>query len=363
MRRILARTGILLVSTLLSLILIEGLLRFFKIVPPIFKVSAGEARLSYNPILGYELVPGFGDINKDGFRSPMVSLEKSVGVRRLAMLGDSVAFGYGGIPVTETMSVQLVKQLNTKSNLKFEIINAGVGGYNTLQEAELFRTKVKKFQPEIIFLELTIANDYLPKTFDYDAMILREEAKNRLVTYNFFDLAAKSNRSLYSSYAYRYLVYIKAFIKSRIENNKKINRLDLVDLPSYKKEDWDRAFNTLLNEKIKKNPWEKSTIIQDGFKLLKESLDYPARVIVVVVPEFKNLLETNQETLNKHKDVARWAKENSFEVIDLLPCYQEYLKNNSEKVDSGDAIHPNVLGHKIAALCIENYLNKNIENY
>lgn len=358
MRRTLLRTGIVLMSILWSLILVEGLLRLFKIVPPIFKVSAGEVRFSYNPILAYELVPGFRDINMDGFRSPIVPLKKSAGVRRLAMLGDSVAFGYGGIPVTETMSLQLVNQLNTKSNQKYEIINAGVGGYNTIQEAELFRTKVKKFQAEIILLELTIANDYLPKTFDYDALILREEAKNRLITYNFFDLAAKSNQSFYSSYTYRYLVYIKAFIKSDIENDKKINRLDLVDLPSYKKEDWDRAFNTLLAEKNKKGPWEKSTIIQDGFKLLKKSLDYPARVIVVVVPEFKNLLETSQETLNKHQDVTKWAKENSFEVIDLLPCYQQFLKNSSEKIDTGDAIHPNVLGHKIAAVCIENYLKE-----
>ncbi len=106
--------------------------------------------------LGWEPVPGAhaGEIriNAGGFRGPDVYFLPVQGVTRIAILGDSHAFGMR-LAEAETLAGALESKLNADSGKgKFEVLNFGVPGYNTQQEILLFRQKVLAYQPSVVLL-------------------------------------------------------------------------------------------------------------------------------------------------------------------------------------------------------------------
>jgi lysophospholipase L1-like esterase len=106
-------------------------------------------RLSPNPRLGYELRPNTHDINSDGFRGPEYTIEKAPDVTRIAIIGDSIACGFG-FKYSETYSALLSDLLNQDKDARYEVLNFGVNGYGTVQIAERFKEKVLKYQPDIV---------------------------------------------------------------------------------------------------------------------------------------------------------------------------------------------------------------------
>lgn len=154
-----------LISTLLML---ELIVRKFNSAPSIIE-NVGAYRLVDNPKIVYGLTPGaklYGEImNKQGYRGADFVIQKSANVIRIAMLGDSVTEGMR-IPSEKTFSYKLEvllkqKASEQKSNLKYEVMNFGIGGYNLEAEAELLRTDVLKYSPDIVILNLAF-NDNEP---------------------------------------------------------------------------------------------------------------------------------------------------------------------------------------------------------
>jgi hypothetical protein len=122
-------------------------------------------RRSFNPYLRYELVPlakydGIS-INSDGFRGREYPLQKPDRTFRILMLGDSETFSIM-LPEDKTLPVQLEKLLNSQaSSVRFEVLNFGVEGYNTLQELEQLKVKGLKYSPDLIILNYCL-NDPEP---------------------------------------------------------------------------------------------------------------------------------------------------------------------------------------------------------
>ena len=79
-------------------------------------------------------------INSYGFRDHEFSVKKPEDVCRIVALGDSLTFGQG-VPLASTYPKQLERLLNEKmgGGPRFEVLNAGVQGYNTVQEEILLR--------------------------------------------------------------------------------------------------------------------------------------------------------------------------------------------------------------------------------
>ena len=98
-----------------------------------------------------------------GMRSKEVSNTKAKDTYRIALLGDSFAFGWG-VEFDESFAFKTQELLETKlkkTTFKkdVEILNFGVPGYSTFQEVALFKELGQKFKPDAILIYF-IDNDF-----------------------------------------------------------------------------------------------------------------------------------------------------------------------------------------------------------
>lgn len=127
--------------------------------PPFYSNLANSKRV-------YGLQTNFSDkvsglnikINKYGLRGINFAIEKPLNEKRLILLGDSVTYGYG-LPYNEIFSGMLQSDLaSAKSDQNWLVINAGIPGYNTLQERALFEEECSNFSPDFLVLTF-VSND------------------------------------------------------------------------------------------------------------------------------------------------------------------------------------------------------------
>ena len=132
---------------------------------PLGSHSGGRHRFlrsSAIPDLEYELVPGARGfawgrdmaINSHGFRDRERALEKAAGTRRIVTIGDSITFA-GAMDARSRFTERLEAQLRTAGQ-GVEVLNLGVGGYDTLQEAAVLEHKGLAFDPDLVLLVFCI---------------------------------------------------------------------------------------------------------------------------------------------------------------------------------------------------------------
>lgn len=91
-------------------------------------------------------------LNKWGLRGGPLDVEKAPGTRRVICLGDSFTFGEG-VFEEHTYPQQLERLLTAAMPLSsVEVINAGVQGYGTREEAAIFQAYQAKFRPDLVIL-------------------------------------------------------------------------------------------------------------------------------------------------------------------------------------------------------------------
>ena len=165
---------LLLLSLVLVIIVLELGLRVFvpgmgdliapreKEAPPVsFQPDAGRPGQSekYDPYLGWVNKPGVSGINygpddrqyrarinSRGLRDREIDYEKPTGVKRIEVLGDSFAWGYG-LKADERFSDILGKEFPGT-----QIINMGVVGYSTDQECTFFEQEGIRYSPDGVIL-------------------------------------------------------------------------------------------------------------------------------------------------------------------------------------------------------------------
>lgn len=151
---LLARIACLAISLALSVGIAEVFLRTFS------DLHETGYRPSANPRLVYELEPGHrvtwlnASISPQGLNDRVFDLEKPPGVFRIAVVGDSTAFGWkvGG---DKSLVKDLERSLNRLQKRRYEVMNFAVPGYNTSQELEVIRDRVLSFHPDMVLLIFT----------------------------------------------------------------------------------------------------------------------------------------------------------------------------------------------------------------
>jgi hypothetical protein len=128
----------------------------------LLKQPVADARLSFThrPNRAAFLMGVPFAINSAGLRDREFPREKPPGIYRIVWLGDSTTVGWG-VPLDGTAPKILERELNAAGRGRFEVLNAGVGNYGTVQEVEHYLTIDRAFHPNLVILEYFI-NDTEP---------------------------------------------------------------------------------------------------------------------------------------------------------------------------------------------------------
>ena len=94
--------------------------------------------------------------NALGFRDREIE-RKQDGELRVLLLGDSITFGYG-VSDEETYGRKLESILTSELGRRVRTVNAGMGGFNTVQEAAFLENQAAAIDPDVVSL-LYLPND------------------------------------------------------------------------------------------------------------------------------------------------------------------------------------------------------------
>lgn len=96
--------------------------------------------------------------NSRGMVGPEVPATKPAGEFRVVVLGDSYTVG-GQVPYEQTFPAVLERDLQQAGHTNVRVINAGVGGYTTFNEAGLLAENLAWLQPDLVVLVAFLGND------------------------------------------------------------------------------------------------------------------------------------------------------------------------------------------------------------
>ena len=173
-----------------AFILLEVSLRFF------WQMSGLRGEIyqkSADTILRYELKPRTKlniplyyegvEINSGGFRGPEYPLKKAKGVYRIVMLGDSVTLARLN-KWDDTLTQRLEKGLSELCPArKFEVLNMGVEGYNSIQELEALKTKALKYDPDLVIVHYCLNDPDYPEYYFNKNFLNRHSLAVRYILY------------------------------------------------------------------------------------------------------------------------------------------------------------------------------------
>jgi hypothetical protein len=112
-------------------------------------------------------------INNAGFRDRDRFVDKLDGVYRIAVLGDEVSEAMQ-VELTDTWWWRLPPLLRScTSRLRVEVLDFAVGGYGTAQELVTLETTAMRYQPDLVLLQFSSANDVADNSFALSRQKLR----------------------------------------------------------------------------------------------------------------------------------------------------------------------------------------------
>ncbi len=365
-----------------------------------FQTKGNWWQISDNPILLYEPKPntifkGGRHTNEDGFWRygyQNLSRKKENGTYRIMVFGDSITFGYGVSPKKNYTTVLDKKFLNSSLHSNsVEVINSGVSGYNTLQEVELFRVRGVNYDPDLIIIGFCFNDAVINSS---ELIQLNAELNNQLKKYGkglkvpFVErpeglLKFLLEKSQLFSYVYKRLEkkkisknYQNAFLSLANENQEKYRKKEvdekkfaelqnnnttlLRNLDITKEElldqNWGNHYSMWTLDRTESiQGWSRIEYAADLLKEIQVKKDF--EVLIVIFPM---LLDFKKYPFRDvHKFFKSEFENMGFSVLDLLPYYSKYDVNKLY-TKNRDTIHPNALGHIIAADEIFNYINENL---
>ncbi|HKQ60820.1 MAG TPA: SGNH/GDSL hydrolase family protein [Candidatus Polarisedimenticolaceae bacterium] len=150
----------------IALLLAEAGTRLFTdIQPPISRRHPVVGR-TYRPhYVGVRHVSESGHevrlrFDRDGFRGPDRPYERPAGVRRLALIGDSIVAAIG-CQEEDTAAAVLERLLRaSQPEVRWEVLNFGVSGSSTGQELVLWRELASRYHPDLVVVGYFAGNDF-----------------------------------------------------------------------------------------------------------------------------------------------------------------------------------------------------------
>lgn len=309
----------------------EAALRLIGVSVGTVQINRQTVRRTANGRLRFELRPGAlaraeveYRINALGLRGPETALEKPPGVRRVAVLGDSIAFGYW-VAERDAFPRQLEAMLAGGVGARVEVLDFGVPGYNLDQEIETLRTKAFDFSPDVVVVAFCL-ND-LEGVFSYELGLVQDRALQGR------SLVGRLREGLLRhSLFFSWIEYRLSELAARRRYVAARNPLE----------------GPLYAEAV-----SQQKVALDGKLAVLSSLlrqrGVPGLVVVFPVLGARFARYPYREL---HQVVLRSAEEAGLAGLDLLSCYSSYDFRELRV----DVVHPSPLGHRVAAHAIRDAL-------
>jgi hypothetical protein len=267
------------------------------------------------------------DINANGLRGPELDFEKPPATYRILNLGDSVVMGWG-VREEETYGRRLEALLNEQAtdDRRYEVINAGVPGWNPENALAYLQGEGLRYQPDLILFDLTLANDI--------------KGKSALLADN-YPPAIKWLRN--NTYFWPFLTVQVRWLQARAEGRA---RIDVIDPPT----DPERYF-ALEPEAEQWNEVQNRLLALD--RLARENR---IPVVLVVFPLEFQVLDEQYPTVPQEL-LAAMGAEAKIPVVDLLPAFQQACREKAggacqleDRYLFADVwMHPSAYGHQLTA--------------
>ena len=307
----------------------EVLIRVFRIGPEINVMRVGTYQRSDNPVLRYELAPNAPDgrlaISDAGLRDRDYPVEKPPNVFRIAVIGDSIAFGEG-VEQSAVMSEHLELLLNkhgADSDTAFEVLNFGVAGYNFQQVMEALRAKALSYSPDLIVYAYCM-ND--PQEYSLEMAKLDSVSSGTSTVFDYVPL----HRSRFFLLA-RYALTRPDFDRDDPQG---------VALES-------GTYAEYFSRIHRATSWNRMQTGLDDLADLSSAREIPVLALV-----FPVLLDLEDYPLEPVHDLLNQAfTERSLHVLDLLDLYAAYERIEGRQVGR-DSLHPGTKGHAFTAVAM-----------
>ena len=240
-----------------------------------------------------------------------VSLEDD-SVFRIAVLGDSFTFGFR-VEGDETYASVLEARLNEgKSGKRFDVLNMGVSGYNTRDEALVLEHKALSWQPDLVVIGYVL-ND--PETGPVQPLT------------SYFQEPAFWQR------------FHLARLIARVEHG--------LGVKFRGGGDYYRYLHSEGHEE-----WESVVLAMEDIRRVTEEHEIP--VLVLIFPERPEKRWGSYLYADIHTQVSEISRQNNFAVIDLLDRFRRHPPRKM-RVRISDS-HPSAWGHMVAADAIYEWM-------
>lgn len=323
---------------MIFLILFETTLR-------IFNISSGydypKGMFQKDSLLGYSMTPNFEGVlikpefkteihtNSQGLRDKEYDQKEDDEFRILA-IGDSCTWGGYGTDLEETYLKLLEKKLNERGSKSFSVINAGVPGYNTLQEYLYLKERGINYEPNMILLTVAL-NDFMDNSLNLEDIVIKDGVKitNKAKTGILFEVRSfllinfQSYRLFERGVTISLGDFIQRWINKDIKDDKRLETLFSKNISFEPNKDFELTFEILddINDFLK----NKNILFVITVMPLKYQVDENLKQGFVEINGF----DLNNLNFDKPQAMIKnWAGKNDVMFIDLLPDLRIKNKNN-----------------------------------
>lgn len=251
-------------------------------------------------------------------------------------MGASPSFGWG---VNEEKTYPYILGQKLKN---YEIINASVIGYSSSQGKILFKTVIKKLNPDIIIFAYGI-NDpdkyRFFKNYDYPDEYIINSKDNTIIPFEWI------SKSYFIKQISLYLVH-KNILTPNLHSNKRVDLNQyLENIKYFEKESKENKFKLILLT----SPFHEPP--------LKEVYNKNKTKSVLIKNRKEELLQIYQDVIAYNKIMKLYAQKNSIICIDLFSIFsnKKELFLNPEF----DMVHFSEKGHHLISNILYSYIFKN----
>ena len=307
---------LLLLSVLLVAAALEGALRLahrrtrarLEAVDPTRPICTRPAA---DPLLVYEITPGRCGANSRGFIDREHAVPKPAGIRRLLVIGDSVAQGHG-VGDGEAFPARVARTLDEgRPAPVHEVVLLTRSGYSTSQQLRLLETEAARYEPDVVIWSYVLNDPAHP---------LYHDPNGELGVYHY------APRSRLAHFVARRLFLLREAWRARGCRAEYHARLHCL-------------YGRETAEQVRRiGEWSRARRVP---------------VLFVIHPVFEKGGRFAAYSLaDVHADLAGMARAAGLGVVDLLDAYRPYDAEALKQPDPSDwhdPWHPNAEGHRLAA--------------